>query len=106
VAKYDTAGNLLWIRQGNYYFEETTYGNGIFADVSGNVYFVARDGLDSAAGLYDADGNLIWSDWAAIVDPWPSALAADSQGSFYIAGLGAANGSTVTGWFLMKYFAP
>ncbi|WP_374448613.1 SBBP repeat-containing protein, partial [Stella sp.] len=107
VAKYDTEGTLLWVRNpGSSSSHE--YGLGIAVDGSGNSYVtgdfygtVDFDGVGSAPPLvavnndyfvakYDPDGNLIW-----VRNPGSSASGETGQG---IALDGSGN-SYVTGYF-------
>lgn len=76
VAKYDPAGNLLWVRSGG--GPSADAGNGIAADASGNVIVTgefagtATFGAQSLTSLsgsvdvftvkYDAAGNVLWAE--------------------------------------------
>jgi hypothetical protein len=107
VARYDPAGNLLWVKAagGN----NVIYGNsglGVANDTNGNAFvtgYFSGNGVFGAtilpnAGLddvfcakYDAAGNLLWARSAGGIDLDLSyGVAADSLGNAYFAGFFAS----------------
>jgi catechol 2,3-dioxygenase-like lactoylglutathione lyase family enzyme len=104
LAKYDAAGNLLWIRQDN---AGTIYG--MSADGQGNIFLGGTNG-DALVFKYDSSGHLIWSrQFGTTGYDIIYALSADQLGNVYVTGstegtLGGPNaGSTDT--FVAKYDA-
>jgi len=100
VAKYDTAGNVLWARSGG--SASFDYGSGVATDGSGNVFVTgtAWDGaifggttLTSAGSTdifvakYDAAGNVLWArsaGGAASDSGWGAAT--DGSGNVLVTG--------------------
>jgi hypothetical protein len=95
VAKYDTAGNLLWTRQLG--TSDMDVSQGVSADALGSVYISGlTDGSlggpnagrrDAFVSKYDAAGTLLWTrqlgtDWFDA----SYAVSADGMGNVYISG--------------------
>lgn len=98
IAKFDAAGNRLWIR--SYSVGDRTFR--VKVDSKGNV---VATGIDQAGYLdwmtikTDAEGNLLWSqryDGGRNNDEKPAMLALDSFDSVYVTGTGGPNPSTGT----------
>lgn len=75
VAKYDPAGNVLWVRVG--------YGGekgGVATDVEGNIYFNGQTAgvTDIHCGKFDPAGQLIWE--RSIPDARGSYVSLDAKG--------------------------
>jgi hypothetical protein len=94
VAKYDTSGNFAWVRK----FGGAIYdnGEGISADLNGNIFITGRFVVDPRPQYYDSDifvakfnavGNLEW-----IKTPFGNSdnsgqgISADSYGNSYVTG--------------------
>lgn len=101
LAKYDTAGNVLWVKQAGGNFNDV--GKGVGTDAAGNCYmtgfFSGTIYLDTvqlkSTGVhedifissYDAEGNIRWAkNVGGTGDARPAALATDKQGNFFITG--------------------
>ncbi|MGB2984885.1 MAG: IPTL-CTERM sorting domain-containing protein [Phycisphaerae bacterium] len=102
VAKYDSAGNVVWAESaGGTDFDQ---GYGIAVDGSGNsdvtgyfggtatfgtITLTSAGGLDVFVAKYDSAGNVVWAESAGGTD-WEGAfgIAVDASGNRY-----------VTGWF-------
>ncbi|MCP5501116.1 MAG: Ig-like domain-containing protein [Leptospiraceae bacterium] len=108
IEKYDTNGNLLWIRQIGV-AGATTYGIKIAVDSSGNAYVGghttgALDGEAKIGGQdafiikYDTDGNKLWTRLfgGSTYNTYGYGIITDSSGDIYLSGLAAANGSPGT----------
>jgi uncharacterized delta-60 repeat protein len=99
VAKYDLAGNLLWVRSGG--GAGTDRGLGVTADPAGNVYlsgFYNGDadfgtnhilGFGTFLAKYDAAGAAVWVSAIPAIPCCNAgrALAADKLGNVYMAGI-------------------
>lgn len=98
LAKYDTGGNLLWVRQ----MSGDTYPDDLAADAAGNVYFAGDFGdpnitvsgtaltnrglVNGFVAKFSGQGNLLWTRQVGGSDrDWPSGLAADMSGNVYLA---------------------
>jgi hypothetical protein len=118
VAKYDSLGTRLWLRQGGTVAADLAYG--VAADGSGNVYAVgaAQGGLDGNAGSgsddlfllkYDGAGIRLWTRQLGTVSSDVAyGVALDHAGSVYVAGAtaGALDGNLRQGGedaFLLKF---
>lgn len=118
VAKYDTNGNKVWVRQLG--TAGTDSSSGVAADPAGNVYVAgdttgALDGQTSAGAAdlfiakYDANGNKQWTrQLGTNLDDAAQALTADAAGNLYVAGRtnGAIDGQASAGGydgFVTKY---
>ncbi len=120
VGKYDTLGNLIWLKQLGA-SGQITYGHGITIDPSGNVYvtgytYGALPGntltgiLDFFVGKYDDLGNLIWIRQSGVSGAYTDGqrITSDSSGNVYVSGStnGALPGNALTGYldfFVTKY---
>lgn len=102
LAKYDTAGNVLWVKQAGGAFNDV--GRGVGTDAAGNCYMVGffsgtifldtiqlkSDGPreDIFISCYDAEGKIRWAKKAGGTgNDRPATLAVDKQGDFFITGL-------------------
>ena len=118
LAKYDTAGNQLWIRQIGTTSDDAA--NGIATDASGNVFicgFTAGEletgqvqgGADAFLAKYDAAGNRVWLRQIGTTAPDVAlAISTDASGSVFMSGY--TEGELATGQhkgktdaFLVKY---
>jgi hypothetical protein len=114
VAKYDSDGTILWVKQAEGTALKWDWGMGIAADIEGNCfvtgYFESRavfdneelislGGHDVFVVKYDPDGNVLWAKQAGGID-WDEGnnIAVDRWGNCYVTGyFGAtANFGTVT----------
>lgn len=98
IAKYDTSGNQLWIRQFGTAPNETDEAYGIAVDTSGNSYVTGRtDGDLSGAGnagrsdvfivKYDTSGNQLWAkQFGSDQSDWAYDIAVDANANSYITG--------------------
>jgi hypothetical protein len=97
LAKYDAAGNQLWVRQ--FGTTGTEGGTGVSADSLGNVYVAGvTDGslgganagdFDAYVRKYDASGSVVWTrqlGTPAAEGPDYFAVSADALGNVYLAG--------------------
>ena len=95
VAKYDSFGNGLWIRQLG--TSELDRSDGVTADGLGNVYITGgtRGDLggpnsgrsDAFVAKYSGSGELLWSQLLGTsVDDSSHAVSTDGQGNIYVAG--------------------
>ncbi|MBI3852783.1 MAG: SBBP repeat-containing protein [Verrucomicrobia bacterium] len=102
VAKYDQAGNLLWVNQaGNNIYDD--YGLGIGVDGAGNSYVTGAYSGDATFGTntlnnlggsaifiakYDTDGNLLWAVPAGGTSLNAGrSVAVDTAGNSYVTGV-------------------
>jgi uncharacterized repeat protein (TIGR01451 family) len=113
VAKYDTAGILLWVHQlGS---SEHDVGQGIAVDASGDSYTAGwtqgtlpgspeSGGEDAFVAKFDSTGTLLWVHQLG-PDAVGKGIGVDASGNIYVAGDGSAlPGSTGTGFgFVAKY---
>ncbi len=121
VAKYDSSGSLVWVRQVSGDYEESS-GIGICADSQGQVYvtgvlsgagnfgttnFLPNSDFGQHTGFlakYDAAGALLWA--ASVGSGDVTGVAIDARGNSYVCGwfppaFGIGNGSM----FLAKHDA-
>lgn len=120
VAKYNSAGNRLWLRQRG--SSEQDFAYGVATDASGNIYVTGYTGAgldgNSAFGewdvfltKFDASGNWHWTRQDGTgPDDEGRAVATDSAGNIYITGYvrGNFHGITRVGSadvFISKYNA-
>ena len=116
IAKYDTDGGQLWIRQ----FGSTSsdYGRGLALDSAGNSYIsggTAGDldgtnagGADVYIAKYDTDGGQLWiKQFGTASDDYGRGIGVDSSGNSYVMGhtdgdLGGSNAGN-NDVFVTKY---
>ncbi|MBI4929666.1 MAG: hypothetical protein HY841_02810, partial [Bacteroidetes bacterium] len=133
IAKYDTAGNILWAKRAGGTLGDSALS--VTADAFGNVYVVGSfksssitfgsTTLTNAGGnyamfivKYDANGNVLWAKSAGGNNPdCPASVSSDASGNVYVAGTFRSSsitfGSTTltntnSGWaeiFIVKYDA-
>lgn len=107
VAKYDTAGVLLWKKQLGTSSHEVS--KGVATDVKDNVYVVYGYSTEWVA-KYNNAGALVWKTQLNISgsDVHSSSLATDSKGNVYISGVAVnypeeSNQGPDVDWWLAKY---
>ena len=91
VAKYDSAGNQLWIRQFGTSGDEE--GGGIAADSSGvyvssATWIFAKQSYIASVRKYSPDGDLLWTRDFNGLSHWRISLAADGESLSLAAGTG------------------
>jgi PKD repeat protein len=126
IAKYNSSGGLIWVKQAGGIVEETAHS--VATDIAGNIFITGQFegkinfGNISLTGvgkqdifitMYDASGNVIWAKQAGGADnDGGEGIAVDGSGSSVITGYfeGTANFDTKTligeGWdsmFIAKY---
>ena len=94
VAKYDTSGNLTWVK--NFGESIYDYGEGISADPNGNIFLTGRFVENPLPQFYDSDifvakynalGNLIWIKTVyGNSDDSGQSISADAYGNSYVTG--------------------
>ena len=101
LAKYDTAGNVLWVKQAGGNLNDV--GRGVATDAAGNCYMVGffsgtiyldtiqltSNGFHEGIFIssYDANGNIRWAkNIGGTGHARPAAVAADKQGNLFITG--------------------
>ncbi|MCH8273174.1 MAG: SBBP repeat-containing protein [Armatimonadetes bacterium] len=110
--KYDSDGNLLWVRRYNGPANSDDYPIALAVDGAGNVQVTGRSwggatGYDYATLRYDTDGNLLWVrryNGAGNGFDFPTALAADGAGNVYVTGISEGSG-TGDDYATLKYDA-
>ncbi len=116
LAKYDAAGNLLWLRQSGTPADDSA--NSIALDRDGNVYLTGYTAgnlggpllgsFDIFLSKYDTSGNLLWSRQTGTPGAdFATGVSIDGTGNAYITGytsgsLGRANAGNFD-IFLAKY---
>jgi hypothetical protein len=98
IAKYDSAGTLLWLRQLSAVASQASYADGVTVDSAGDSYVVVgstsggQDGNtqtgseDFFVAKYDSSGTLLWlRELGAVAsqDSYGSGVAVDSSGNSY-----------------------
>ena len=118
LAKYDSSGNQIWVRQ--FGTASSDYGYSITTDTSGNVYvsglttgafagYSAAGGDDVFITKYDSEGNQLWlKQFGSNQREDTYGLATDASGNVYMSGYtnGALPGNTNAGGrdlFLVKF---
>jgi len=109
VAKYDTGGNMLWVRQAGGIGDDR--GNGIAVDPAGNVSITGQfmgtsafgtgnliangSGSDIFVSRYSSNGNLLWARRAggnnAIYGDAGFGVSTDSSSNLFVTGYFSAN---------------
>jgi hypothetical protein len=94
LAKYDAAGNQLWLRQfGAAGFSTTT--TDVASDAAGNVYVVGTAGnifgREAFLTKFSPAGAQLWSRPIATSTLDPAALATDNAGHIYVVGTAASD---------------
>jgi hypothetical protein len=106
IAKYDTFGNQLWIKQFSstgynsamgFYYDVNYYGQDIAVDTSGNSYVTGYK-YDDFAGdgsvtyyyvfiaKYDTSGNQLWMKSYGPYSNFGKGIAVDANGNSYVTG--------------------
>ena len=85
IAKYDSTGNQVWIKQ--FGTTGSDYGSSIAVDNNGNSYITGRLSNGSFVTKYDTDGNQLWMK-LSISSYYPESpkIAVDASGNSYILG--------------------
>jgi hypothetical protein len=129
ITKYDSAGNVLWVKTIGGRDKEIT--DGIAVDTSGNFYvtgsfespyavfgtdtlvnsdstsFVPGDSNDVYLVKYSPDGNVIWAKGAVGKrDDYAKSVAVDNSGNSYVTGYFTSPTITFGGITLTKQSAP
>jgi hypothetical protein len=95
IAKYDTSGNALWMRQFGTAGQDEAFG--VAADGVGSVYIAGATqgaltgsnagGFDAFVGKYSASGNLQWTrQLGTSSDDFARSVATDRTGNVYVVG--------------------
>jgi hypothetical protein len=100
LAKFDSAGNLLWVRQ--FGSSRDDFAHGLAVDGEGNIYVSGGTGgtlpgqtsfglEDIFLAKYDRNGNLLWlrqfgtstndNDYCVAVDPWSNVYVVGHTGT-------------------------
>ncbi len=106
LAKYDTAGNLLWAfniggagsdegfsvavdAQGNVYLTGKFAGTVDFSPTSAAYTLTSKGGADVFLAKYDASANLLWAFniGGNSSNDWGRSIAIDAQGNVYLTGV-------------------
>lgn len=114
LAKYDTNGNQLWIKQFGTSGDDASVTDGIEIDSNGNLFLTGYTNSDLGgenAGSYDAwvaqydkDGNQLWIKQFGTPDyDTASTVSADTFGNLYVSGitdgsLGGSNAGSYDSW--------
>jgi len=106
--KYDSLGNVLWIKKYNGPGNGEDEASAIVSDDSGNVYVTGastgkNSDFDFATLKYDTSGNLLWvKRYNGKGDDQASAIALDDSGNVLITGQSYQNG-TLYDYVIIKY---
>jgi len=124
LAKYDSSGNIKWIRTGS--AGTLNWGEGVATDLNGNVFITgtfsgvsmqigptflfntgAQNTVDFFIAKYDSNGNLLWAKTANSNNAHasPECIASDNAGNAYLTGA-FANDSVMFDDFLLKTDQP
>ncbi|MEZ2229928.1 MAG: S8 family serine peptidase, partial [Microcoleus sp.] len=109
IAKYDTNGNQVWLRQFGTLASDAAYG--VALDNAGNVYLTGSTrgslnasnnsgGADTFVVKYDSNGNLIWQNqFGTVANENAAGIGVDKNGDIYVSGhtQGSLDGSTNAG---------
>jgi subtilisin family serine protease len=109
IAKYDTNGNQVWLRQFGTLASDGAYG--VALDNAGNVYLTGctrgslnasnnSGGADIFVIKYDSNGNQIWQNqFGTVADENAIGIGVDKNGDIYVAGhtQGSLDGSSNAG---------
>jgi hypothetical protein len=114
LAKYDTNGNQMWIKQFGTSGDDASFADGIEIDSHDNVFLTGyTDGnlggtnagsYDAWAAKYDSNGNQEWIQQFGTPDyDSASTVSADDHGSLYVSGttdgsLGSTNAGSYDTW--------
>jgi YD repeat-containing protein len=101
--KYDTNGNLKWLKgydSGGY-----DYAVDLAADSLGNLYVTGSGGYNYVTVKYDSGGNEVWVRPHGNSDTFGVAvdIEVDSSGNIYITGYGAQAGTSNIDYVTLKY---
>lgn len=111
LAKYDTAGNVLWAKNASGSANSWSWAYSVSADPNGNSYLVGKfggyeiifgsDTLTNPVGdnmfitKYDALGNVLWAKISSGTDDNRAySVATDANGNCYVVGLFTGNSIT------------
>jgi len=97
VAKYDTAGALVWSRTYRGPIAQAHTGSGVALDPAGNVIVIGSEVVDLSSQLrnwrihkYDSAGSLLWSRTAgspaSMSDDRPASVITDDSQNIYVGG--------------------
>jgi len=114
LAKYDTNGNQLWIKQFGTTGDDAPFTDGIEIDSNDNIFLTGyTDGdlggvnagsYDAWVAKYDTDGNQSWIQQFGTSDyDTASTVSADNDGNLYVSGitdgsLGSKNAGSYDSW--------
>ncbi len=116
LAKYDTNGNQLWIKQFGTSGDDAPYLNGMDVDSKDNIFLAGHTNgnlggknagsYDAWVAKYDKNGNQVWiKQFGTPEYDTSTAVSADSHGNLYVSGftegsLGATNAGSFDSWIL------
>jgi formylglycine-generating enzyme required for sulfatase activity len=100
LGKYDSQGNLLWLRQAG--TSDDDFGAGVSVDSSGSIYLAGTIGEivgkptdDAFVSRYDSAGNLLWTRQLGTTSIENTfAVSADGHGNVYTSGATYGNFGT------------
>nr|AMB48443.1 beta-propeller repeat-containing protein [Nostoc sp. CAVN2] len=114
LAKYDTNGNQLWIKQFGTSKDDATFLDGIHIDANDNIFLAGNTNgnlgganagsYDSWAAKFDKDGNQLWlTQFGTAYYDTATTVTADNYGTVYVSGttegsLGASNAGAYDSW--------
>jgi len=108
LAKYDSSGNLSWIKTwgntgGDYSSSIVQTSDGGYA-VTGGTNSYGAGSYDMALVKYDSAGNLSWSKtWGGTGYDYGSSIVQSSDGGYAVAGITHSYGAGSYDTFLVKY---